>query len=386
VTTCSSCGNEVPEGSRFCNVCGAALVEAPAAAALEERKVVSVLFCDLVGFTAASEAADPEDVRARIRPYHARLRSEIERYGGTVEKFVGDAVRIAEGSGRDVGVLQSNLVLERAPLRGPVATLAQLKQAYAFAEARGLTETTWFAAAAIINTLVMVGRFGEALDQADALLPLLRASGERLQICHVLKAQAAALAECGVDAASQADEALQIAHDTQDPVLLMYAAWGAAPAKVAVGATDAAHALLDEIAAARVHHDSRYAEVLPALARAAHSLSDLHLVDRLADGAPDTLPSQQHALITVRAIQAEGSGDRAKAATLYADAARRWDGFANVLEQAHALLGQGRCLALIGDRSATQPLRKSRALFDQMGASPRIAECDRLMAEPASSS
>jgi class 3 adenylate cyclase len=45
----------------------------------EERKVVSVLFCDLVGFTAASEQQDPEDVRARIRPYHARLRRETER-------------------------------------------------------------------------------------------------------------------------------------------------------------------------------------------------------------------------------------------------------------------------------------------------------------------
>jgi class 3 adenylate cyclase len=58
----------------------------------DERKVVSVLFCDLVGFTATSEQADPEDVRARIRPYHQRLRDEIEHYGGTVEKFVGDAV------------------------------------------------------------------------------------------------------------------------------------------------------------------------------------------------------------------------------------------------------------------------------------------------------
>jgi class 3 adenylate cyclase len=67
-------------------------------AALEERKVVSVLFCDLVGFTAASEAADPEDVRARIRPYHARLREVIERYGGTVEKFVGDAVMAVFGA------------------------------------------------------------------------------------------------------------------------------------------------------------------------------------------------------------------------------------------------------------------------------------------------
>lgn len=65
---------------------------------LEERKVVSVLFCDLVGFTAASEAADPEDVRSRIRPYHARLREELERYGGTVEKFIGDAVMAVFGA------------------------------------------------------------------------------------------------------------------------------------------------------------------------------------------------------------------------------------------------------------------------------------------------
>jgi class 3 adenylate cyclase/tetratricopeptide (TPR) repeat protein len=57
-----------------------------------------VLFCDLVGFTAASDAADPEDVRSRIRPYHARLRSEIERYSGTVEKFVGDAVMAVFGA------------------------------------------------------------------------------------------------------------------------------------------------------------------------------------------------------------------------------------------------------------------------------------------------
>ena len=59
---------------------------------------MSVLFCDLVGFTASSEAADPEDVRARLHPYHARLREEIERYGGTVEKFVGDAVMAVFGA------------------------------------------------------------------------------------------------------------------------------------------------------------------------------------------------------------------------------------------------------------------------------------------------
>jgi class 3 adenylate cyclase/tetratricopeptide (TPR) repeat protein len=64
----------------------------------EERKIVTVLFCDLVDFTASSDGSDPEDVRARLRPYHARVRQEIERYGGVVEKFIGDAVMAVYGA------------------------------------------------------------------------------------------------------------------------------------------------------------------------------------------------------------------------------------------------------------------------------------------------
>jgi class 3 adenylate cyclase/tetratricopeptide (TPR) repeat protein len=98
VAICPQCSEENPERAKFCLECGAALAQEPPAPAVEERKVVSVLFCDLVGFTAASEAADPEDVRARLRPYHARLRQEIELYKGTVEKFVGDAVMAVFGA------------------------------------------------------------------------------------------------------------------------------------------------------------------------------------------------------------------------------------------------------------------------------------------------
>jgi class 3 adenylate cyclase len=98
VATCPSCGKELPGEFPFCPFCGAPLTEQRAAAVQEERKVVSVLFCDLVGFTAASEAVDPEDVRSRIRPYHTKLRQEIERYGGTVEKFIGDAVMAVFGA------------------------------------------------------------------------------------------------------------------------------------------------------------------------------------------------------------------------------------------------------------------------------------------------
>jgi class 3 adenylate cyclase/tetratricopeptide (TPR) repeat protein len=63
-----------------------------------ERKIVTVLFADLVGFTSRAEALDPEDVEAILRPYHARLREELERFGGTVEKFIGDAVMAVFGA------------------------------------------------------------------------------------------------------------------------------------------------------------------------------------------------------------------------------------------------------------------------------------------------
>jgi class 3 adenylate cyclase/tetratricopeptide (TPR) repeat protein len=93
---CQSCGQETPEGFPRCANCGAPL--APAEPAREERKVVTVLFCDLVGSTARAEGADPEDVRALLSAYHERVRRELERFGGTVEKFIGDAVMALFGA------------------------------------------------------------------------------------------------------------------------------------------------------------------------------------------------------------------------------------------------------------------------------------------------
>ena len=93
---CPNCGEENPERARFCLACGESLAaEVPAG---EERKVVSVLFVDLVGFTDRSDRADPEDVRATLRPYHERVKADIESFGGTVEKFIGDAVMAVFGA------------------------------------------------------------------------------------------------------------------------------------------------------------------------------------------------------------------------------------------------------------------------------------------------
>jgi class 3 adenylate cyclase/tetratricopeptide (TPR) repeat protein len=94
---CQRCGEDNPERTRFCLACGAPLA-APVSARREERKRVSVLFCDLVGFTSRSEWLDIEDVRGVLAPYYQRLRSELERFGGTVEKFIGDAVMALFGA------------------------------------------------------------------------------------------------------------------------------------------------------------------------------------------------------------------------------------------------------------------------------------------------
>jgi len=97
MSVCPACGHENRAGAKFCPECGAAL-SASTVMTREERKVVTVLFADLVGFTSRSEQLDPEDVRALLSPYYARLRTELESFGGTVEKFIGDAVMALFGA------------------------------------------------------------------------------------------------------------------------------------------------------------------------------------------------------------------------------------------------------------------------------------------------
>lgn len=110
---CAKCGQDNPEVARFCLACGSPLA-APEPSA-EERKLITVLFCDIVGSTAKAEQMDPEDVRARLAPYYTRLRTELERFGGTVEKFIGDAV---------VAIFGAPVAHEDDPERAVLAALA----------------------------------------------------------------------------------------------------------------------------------------------------------------------------------------------------------------------------------------------------------------------
>ena len=123
---CSSCGASSPLSNRFCGSCGAELETQlpgrqaePSVAAqdatAEERKVVTVLFADLEASTELASRLDPEDLRAVLRPFFAAMMEEIERHGGTVEKFIGDAV---------VGVFGAPVAHEDDPVRAVEAALA----------------------------------------------------------------------------------------------------------------------------------------------------------------------------------------------------------------------------------------------------------------------
>jgi class 3 adenylate cyclase len=96
VPTCERCGRENPEEARFCNGCGAELVLVQAQAA-EERKVVTVLFADITGSTALGERLDAEALKEVMGAFFMAMRAEIEAEGGTVEKFIGDAIMAAFG-------------------------------------------------------------------------------------------------------------------------------------------------------------------------------------------------------------------------------------------------------------------------------------------------
>src|SRR5215510_12763982 len=109
---CTACGERNPEHARFCLACGAPLPAHPSAGA---RRVVTVLFCDLVGSTEMVTSLDPESVRSILDRYFEMLTTIVAAHGGRVEKFIGDAVRAVFGLPR---------VHEDDPLRAARAAVA----------------------------------------------------------------------------------------------------------------------------------------------------------------------------------------------------------------------------------------------------------------------
>src|SRR5579859_1469604 len=166
---CPSCGAAIAATEKFCGECGAALAldsaprvasaeQAGAAKLVAERRFVSVLFADLVGFTAASEGRDAEDTRERLSRYFELCRRLIELYGGSVEKFIGDAV---------VAVWGAPIATEDDPERAVRAALELVAAVQALGEEVGDPELRARAGVLSGEAAVTLGESVEAMVAGD---------------------------------------------------------------------------------------------------------------------------------------------------------------------------------------------------------------------------
>ncbi len=164
--TCSSCGEPLVSGARFCMQCGTPVQESATRSSgqdpqpVAERRLVSVLFADLVGFTTLSEHRDPEEVRELLSRYFDRCRTLIERYGGTVEKFIGDAVMAVWGT---------PVAREDDPERAVRAALALTQAITALGEEVGMPELRVRAGILTGNAAVELGAEGEGMVLGDTV-------------------------------------------------------------------------------------------------------------------------------------------------------------------------------------------------------------------------
>jgi class 3 adenylate cyclase len=165
---CPSCHEPLTPGERFCHACGYALAEiTPATAAagpraepVAERRLCSVLFCDVVGFTPLSEARDPEAVRELLSRYFGVARTVIGRYGGVVEKFIGDAVMAVWGT-----PVASEEDAERA-VRAALDLVSAVAELGAEAGVPGLAARAGVVTGEVAVTL---GAVGEGMVAGDAV-------------------------------------------------------------------------------------------------------------------------------------------------------------------------------------------------------------------------
>ena len=221
--TCRACGQENPEIARFCLACGAPLAEE--APQREERRIVSVVFVDLVGFTSRSENLDPEDVRAILTPYHGTVRDELESFGGMVEKFVGDAVMAVFGAPTSHGDDPERAVRAALAVRDAVTAL-NVERPELELSIRGAVNT-----GEAVVTLSARPSHGEAMVAGDVVN-----TASRLQ-------QHAPVGEIVVGAETYLATRAAIAYEPLEPVTAKgktrpIAAWRAVKATSALGARD----------------------------------------------------------------------------------------------------------------------------------------------------
>ena len=328
----------------------------------------------------ASELGLPEPARALGS--RGSSRCWLGEQEGLADMRRALQLALDRGEAREAAVLHNNLALAAWQYEGPRAGLAACRDGIDFCERRGITEYALNIAAQSMTFLGETGESERALVEAGPLADRLVLAGS-IGFTEPRSQQLRLLAECGMHQQAPApDELIERARENGEPQDYALAFAAGARLLLAQGRRHQATALLVELdQAVGARGDPYYASVLPAAVRTAHALEQPELATRLVDGVRPGTPLFEHALSACRAQDAEAAGDHARAAVLYAEAATRWQDFGNVPERAHALLGQGRCLAALGKPEAEAPLGEARDLFGTMGYKLAFAETDNLLAQ-----
>jgi class 3 adenylate cyclase/tetratricopeptide (TPR) repeat protein len=324
---------------------------------------------------------------ARALGYRGYARASLGDADGLAEMERALALLLEQGAGRDAAILQNNLAVARYPLQGPERSLAAFEQGIAFCEQRGLAGITVALGANCPGLLVELGRPDEALEQAARFAAAAEASGDTFSLVELRSVELASRLARGEEVGLAGAEWLIEKAWSMDSIELAVVSLAPAAAAIAAEAPERAAELLAELEQTPgVRKSPYYARALISMQRTALAASDPALAKRLANGFEHRYPLEQHALCNARAQLAEHAGDHADAATLYAEAAARWQQFGNVPEHAYALLGQGRCLVALTDPTAGKPLGHAAELFRSMDYQPALAESEALLEQTTSAS
>ncbi len=320
---------------------------------------------------------------ARALGYRGYARVWLRDADGLAEMERALALLVERGEGRDTAILQNNLAIARYPLQGPARALVVFEEGIAFCEQRGLAEPAAVLESNCPRLLAELGRPEQALERAGRLAAVAEARGETYALIELRAVELASrLARGEQGARGEVDWLIEAAQAIGTAEMLVLALAAAASAGLAVEGAERTSALLAALEqTGGASKTLYYASQLAAMLRTALAAGDPVLAKRLTDGLEPRYPLDEHALCAARAQLAEHRGDFGDAATLYGEAATRWQEFGNVPERAYALLGQGRCLRRLGAPEAERPLREARELFASMGYTPALAETEALLGE-----
>nr|MBA2641372.1 hypothetical protein [Actinomycetota bacterium] len=295
------------------------------------------------------------------------------------------AIEISRGRNDSLQLARTlnNYAIDVYPYEGPAASLAVSEELLDLAERRGLARSARAATGTRLDAQLALGRWDELEVVAKEFLevPVL-SEWERFWL-HISLAEILAHRGEAQRSVALTDGLVESARAFGEGQALMASL--CVNALVAAGAGDLASArrhLLELEDVDGLREQWNFPLYLPGAVRTALVVSEAGLAQRLVGALRDTTPLHRHGRRAVEAALAEADGELDRAASGYSDAAAEWGNFGNVLEQAFALRGLGRCLLGLGQRAeALEALAGARALFSGFEAHPYVREIDDLLGD-----